>query len=124
MCPEDSYAFNVSPLCFFFFFLNDTAPPEIYTLPLHAALPISGLHRQARRRGGRGAAKVRSPRVGHNRPGDRRIRLGRKPAGPSRSQPEWPAGFRPSPVRPDPESTRLKSSPRLNSDVRLLLEKK
>src|SRR5256885_13585999 len=24
-----------------FFFLNDTAPPEIYTLPLHDALPIS-----------------------------------------------------------------------------------
>src|SRR5256885_11852661 len=26
----------------FFFFFNDTAPPEIYTLPLHDALPISG----------------------------------------------------------------------------------
>src|ERR1022692_3923782 len=25
---------------FFFFFFNDTAPPEIYPLPLHAALPI------------------------------------------------------------------------------------
>src|SRR2546422_11576821 len=25
---------------FFFFFLNDTAPPEIYPLPLHDALPI------------------------------------------------------------------------------------
>src|SRR2546426_518184 len=24
----------------FFFFFNDTAPPEIYTLPLHDALPI------------------------------------------------------------------------------------
>src|SRR5256886_17445809 len=24
----------------FFFFLNDRPPPEIYTLPLHAALPI------------------------------------------------------------------------------------
>src|SRR3989475_11759086 len=24
----------------FFFFLNDTPPPEIYPLPLHAALPI------------------------------------------------------------------------------------
>src|SRR2546422_8435394 len=35
-------------LCFFFF-LNDTAPPEIYPLPLHAALPIS-----AARRGGGG----------------------------------------------------------------------
>src|SRR2546422_2405489 len=26
-----------------FFFLNDTAPPEIYTLPLHDALPISDI---------------------------------------------------------------------------------
>src|SRR2546430_4533139 len=25
----------------FFFFFSDTAPPEIYPLPLHAALPIS-----------------------------------------------------------------------------------
>src|SRR5256885_13887913 len=27
--------------CFFFFFFNDTAPPETSPLPLHAALPIS-----------------------------------------------------------------------------------
>src|SRR4051795_11460378 len=26
---------------YFFFFFNDPAPPEIYTLPLHAALPIN-----------------------------------------------------------------------------------
>src|SRR2546423_14488358 len=26
--------------CYFFFFFNDTAPPEIYTLSLHDALPI------------------------------------------------------------------------------------
>src|SRR5256885_8533301 len=26
--------------CVFFFFFNDTAPPDFYTLPLHAALPI------------------------------------------------------------------------------------
>src|SRR6478672_12899021 len=31
-----------SPLCFFFFF-NDTATTEIYTLSLHDALPISAL---------------------------------------------------------------------------------
>src|SRR5256885_6521613 len=30
-----------SPLCFFFFFFNDTATTEIYTLSLHDALPIS-----------------------------------------------------------------------------------
>src|SRR5256885_12252810 len=28
------------PIVIFFFFLNDTAPTEIYTLPLHDALPI------------------------------------------------------------------------------------
>src|SRR2546421_9833708 len=33
----------------FFFFLNDPAPPEIYTLPLHAALPI--LRTRVTRRG-------------------------------------------------------------------------
>src|SRR2546430_9868616 len=36
------------PRRFFFFFLNDTAPPEIYTLPLHDALPISERLRQRR----------------------------------------------------------------------------
>src|SRR2546429_8512819 len=30
------------PLSVFFFFLNDTAPTEIYPLPLPDALPISG----------------------------------------------------------------------------------
>src|SRR5256886_4215357 len=30
---------------YFFFFFNDPAPPEIYTLPLHAALPISAIRR-------------------------------------------------------------------------------
>src|SRR3989441_4023727 len=29
-------------LCFFFFFFNDTATTEIYTLSLHDALPIFG----------------------------------------------------------------------------------
>src|SRR2546430_17048759 len=29
------------PLTIFFFFFNDPGPPEISTLPLHAALPIS-----------------------------------------------------------------------------------
>src|SRR2546430_8419723 len=29
---------------FFFFFFNDTATTEIYTLSLHDALPISGAH--------------------------------------------------------------------------------
>src|SRR6266540_5063620 len=32
----------------FFFFFNDTATTEIYTLSLHDALPVSGLHRPVR----------------------------------------------------------------------------
>src|SRR2546427_7749932 len=30
----------ISTCSFFFFFLNDPAPPKTYPLPLHAALPI------------------------------------------------------------------------------------
>src|SRR3989449_7539618 len=47
--------------CFFFFFFNDTATTEIYTLSLHDALPICGGHAlqvargEERRRGERGA---------------------------------------------------------------------
>src|SRR5436853_5100727 len=45
--------YPVSSLSFFFF--NDTAPTEIYTLSLHDALPIChARHGQARCRGGRG----------------------------------------------------------------------
>src|SRR3989441_11556535 len=36
----------------FFFFFNDTAPTEIYTLPLHDALPI-----YSKNRSGRGSAR-------------------------------------------------------------------
>src|SRR5258708_23260422 len=53
LLPETS-----SPVCSVFFFFNDTATTEIYTLSLHDALPISrGLERVARapRRRGRGA---------------------------------------------------------------------
>src|SRR5256885_17182165 len=34
--------------CFFFFFFNDTATTEIYTLSLHDALPISNFARPVR----------------------------------------------------------------------------
>src|SRR5438034_11783721 len=37
-----SYLFSFHRICFFFFF-NDTATTEIYTLSLHDALPISGI---------------------------------------------------------------------------------
>src|SRR2546427_3689909 len=33
---------SLIPVSFFFFFFNDTATTEIYTLSLHDALPISG----------------------------------------------------------------------------------
>src|SRR3989337_329433 len=36
-----TYRVPVSPPCAFFFFFNDTATTEIYTLSLHDALPIS-----------------------------------------------------------------------------------
>src|SRR5229473_8008966 len=39
-----------------FFFFNDTATTEIYTLSLHDALPIFLLSRERRRRGFRGTA--------------------------------------------------------------------
>src|SRR2546426_6868385 len=39
------------PLRFFFFFFNDTATTEIYTLSLHDALPIFEEERKARREG-------------------------------------------------------------------------
>src|SRR2546426_7541075 len=46
---------------FFFFFFNDTATTEIYTLSLHDALPIFGLRRLARRRrGARGGRNLGS----------------------------------------------------------------
>src|SRR5256885_16745941 len=43
---------TAKPVCLiclpFFFFFNDTAPPEISPLPLHAALPISWPSRRKR----------------------------------------------------------------------------
>ena len=36
-------ALPILQLCENFFFFNDTAPPEIYTLSLHDALPISAV---------------------------------------------------------------------------------
>src|SRR2546430_17543916 len=48
---------------FFFFFFNDPAPPEIYPLPLHDALPIwaPGVRERGPRRR-RGPARDRSAR--------------------------------------------------------------
>src|SRR3712207_8797839 len=71
----------------FFFFFNDTATTEIYTLSLHDALPISRSH-PARRAGAldHGGARLHL-RDGHDGP-----------------------GLRPDPARRDRKSTRLNSS--------------
>src|SRR6266542_5424448 len=66
-----------------FFFFNDTATTEIYTLSLHDALPIS--------------ASARSPR--RRRPSPRRARPSPRRRPPSRRGPA-----------PDRKSTRLNSS--------------
>src|SRR6185312_17339478 len=55
----DSYMLCVFSYCFFFFF-NDTATTEIYTLSLHDALPISLDARGLWRTRGRNAT-ARSP---------------------------------------------------------------
>src|SRR3989449_4306343 len=63
------YAFLA--LLVFFFFFNDTATTEIYTLSLHDALPISGAAYRADRPAGAPRHAVRPPRHTARRdPGD------------------------------------------------------
>src|SRR5256884_6327210 len=83
-----------------FFFFNDTATTEIYTLSLHDALPIS---RRGRRRGVPGRAEQYDHRTGPGRPagGDR---------------------HRPRGERSEEHTSELQS--RLHLVCRLLLEKK
>src|SRR2546422_8119341 len=54
------------PTSLLFFFFNDTAPTEIYTLPLHDAFPISRPPRRPAARGAAlqpsAAARLREPR--------------------------------------------------------------
>src|SRR2546422_7896591 len=59
-----------SPHIFFFFFFNDTATTEIYTLSLHDALPISRLYARSRDDDGRSAGLDRGAG-----PQGRRLRL-------------------------------------------------
>src|SRR2546427_12795589 len=74
----------------FFFFFNDTATTEIYTLSLHDALPISGFARR-HREGGRGIERQRL-----RKPGGEAVReRGRAPQ---------------LPAPTDRKSTRLNSS--------------
>src|SRR5256885_6184221 len=51
---------------FFFFFFNDTATTEIYTLSLHDALPIWPRHRAGHGRGRRAARVSRGGRSGRH----------------------------------------------------------
>src|SRR2546422_8466170 len=89
------------PLCFFFF--NDTATTEIYTLSLHDALPIS------RRR------RVRGRRAARPRPGARAA--AGDPGGADRGR----RGHR-ARERSEEHTSELQS--RLHLVCRLLLEKK
>src|SRR6266446_10728777 len=82
----------------FFFFFNDTAPPEIYTLSLHDALPIS---------------------AGHPAPDDGRRCAGPPWQIPPRCRGWWPLRGR----RRSEEHTSELQSP-CNLVCRLLLEKK
>src|SRR2546425_4892546 len=90
-----------------FFFFNDTATTEIYTLSLHDALPISELRCDQKRRGDRTG---RAPR----RPGQRGAR-GVAPASPASSAD-------PARARSEEHTSELQSLAYLV--CRLLLEKK
>src|SRR5260221_5048492 len=87
--------------CFFFFFFNDTATTEIYTLSLHDALPI--FHRD---KGSRYSSAGFPPAAGRCDPESSR---------------EW-QGFALSETRSEEHTSELQS----HSDLvcRLLLEKK
>src|SRR5437016_14564058 len=71
---------SLSLVSFFFFFFNDTATTEIYTLSLHDALPIysrgqrieqiRGIEVRKRRRGD--ALRAHAPPVARGVPGSRR----------------------------------------------------
>src|SRR3712207_9561056 len=63
--------YTLIPLGFFFFF-NDTATTEIYTLSLHDALPIYHRHGPERDAGGHGAPRLRHRR--HLVQGDAAVR--------------------------------------------------
>src|SRR3712207_8927740 len=51
-----------------FFFFNDTATPEIYTLPLHDALPIYARRADVRERALQRVPRGRDPRAARTHP--------------------------------------------------------
>src|SRR2546430_5628393 len=89
----------------FFFFFNDTATTEIYTLSLHDALPIWGRLRRARRRGGETNS---GDEQHHDRGGGQRP----APIGTLEAIQPFNQAIKPviSHIRPDRKSTRLNSS--------------
>src|SRR2546429_7077283 len=97
------FMIGIRPVSFFFFF-NDTATTEIYTLSLHDALPISNSSRR------------RSP--------SRRTCAGRRSRGPRRLRRSESGGtaYFPKRVRSEEHTSELQS--RLHLVCRLLLEKK
>src|SRR5256885_11979410 len=102
-----------SPSCFTFFFFNDPATTEIYTLSLHDALPIS-----PPRAAFRGSQTTDSP-ASHG-PGPRRA--GRTSG---RSASRWDRGRTRRTRRPrDRKSTRLNSSHLVISYAVFCLKKK
>src|SRR5687768_18083055 len=90
----------------FFFFFNDTATTEIYTLSLHDALPISALHARAARDGRA------------DRPHRRHARCRRR----GRAAGDVDVRGRGRPARSEEHTSELQS--RLHLVCRLLLEKK
>src|SRR3989454_12670767 len=97
-----------------FFFFNDTATTEIYTLSLHDALPIWRGDRE--RAGPRGPGSARQPAGA--RPAA--ARAARAPGAARPRGAERPA----APPRPDRKSTRLNSSHLVISYAVFCLKKK
>src|SRR2546422_8271055 len=134
-------AIRRSAVCSFFFFFNDTATTEIYTLSLHDALPISyiagGLELSEAVSGARAAAERARAMVDGsplplalvdgegrgqqlNEAGGRLFRVAAGREGPGGHQPprKPPGGEAPSFEGGKPKSTRLESQPRYNSHFR------
>src|SRR5258706_11593973 len=103
----------------FFFFFNDTATTEIYTLSLHDALPISTRHRRSI--GARRASELegddrRDGDAGARERGQRRLRVFGRNEEPDQRRRRWPRS------RSEEHTSELQSL--TNLVCRLLLEKK
>src|SRR5258708_2304085 len=106
LCPPFLLVYSLlSPLAFSFFFFNDTATTEIYTLSLHDALPISArcwLSRNAPPARESNARLIASPSPSNDT---------------QRTQPVWS-------MQSDRKSTRLNSSHQIISYAVFCLKKK